>query len=360
MFKKNIEFKLGKLQIFDQIDIDFLTQPHDQLLDASINIEDITLIYTFNFNDEIVLSEYNCDEEEKLIILLNVAKMYNLSTTMNFSLDPNNLAITPNLEVKVMIRERLSDSNDFLTKFKALIGSMFLNYSYEDIIDAGLELLNGNKFTKQIYDAQSLDMVIAILSEELVNYKDDKKNNYTLVKQHKLKFNRYLNLGLILALIVLVFTNVIGFMNNKKLNNNLDIETAYINNNYVSVIEKLQNQDVNSLSPEILYVGAVSVIRTQALNENNKNNILNNISIDGNYDLSKYWILLGQEKYDEAINLAYNINDNEYLAYAYMKKLESIKNNPDLGAEEKEQASKDIEGKLKELGYTIANKNEEA
>lgn len=358
MYKDVLEFPLGKLKIFDQIDIDFLTQENPYLINASIDIKDVTLFYTLEFNNEVKLSDYEMDEEEKLIILLNIGKLFSLAKIMNFSLAPSNLAITPNLEVKVMIREKLDDSNLFVDKYKALIGSFYSKYSYQDILEAGLEILERDEFTKSIYMASTIDEILNILSEKLIALKDDKKKNYSLIKNNTVKNRKVIILCLILILSIITILFSFKIIENKKLTTNLNIETAYINNDYNAVIEKLQDKNVDDLSPEILYIGALSVINTQPLNELNKTNILNNISLTTNQDLSKYWVLIGQGKFDEAIEVAYNINDNEYLAYAYIQKIDSIKNNPNLTASEKDQLIKELEAKLKELGYTPTNSEE--
>lgn len=81
---------------------------------------------------------------------------------------------------------------------------------------------------------------------------------------------------------------------------------------------------------------------------------MKNISQNSNPNQLSYWIQLGRGKYTEALSLAKNIGDDEYILHAYTKLYTATKNNTTMdGAKKQAELSKyrkQINEYLKKLG----------
>lgn len=76
---------------------------------------------------------------------------------------------------------------------------------------------------------------------------------------------------------------------------------------------------------------------------------LSRISRQSNEDYLRYWVLLGQAKIDEAIDIASFLDDPQLLMYGMTKKLDEIQRNPDMTAEERTEQMNSYKSKLQEL-----------
>ena len=127
-----------------------------------------------------------------------------------------------------------------------------------------------------------------------------------------------------------------------------DLRLAYINKDYSAVVSEVKDTDSKSFSQEDKYILAYSVIMTEPLTDEQRTE-LSSISTQSNADYLRYWILIGQAKIDDAIDIASYLDDPQLLMYGMTKKIDEIQRNPELSSEERTTQLESYKTKLEEL-----------
>ena len=126
------------------------------------------------------------------------------------------------------------------------------------------------------------------------------------------------------------------------------LRLAFVNQDYSSVVSTVKNTDSKSLSQDDAYMVAYSVIKTEPLTETQKTE-LSKISTQSSTDYLRYWVLIGQSKVDEAIDIASYLDDPQLLMYGLTKKVDEVQRNPNLTSEQRTEQLNNYKSKLEEL-----------
>ena len=76
---------------------------------------------------------------------------------------------------------------------------------------------------------------------------------------------------------------------------------------------------------------------------------LSKISTQSSTDYLRYWVLIGQSKVDEAIDIASYLDDPQLLMYGLTKKVDEVQRNPNLTSEQRTEQLNNYKSKLEEL-----------
>lgn len=357
MYNYQIVINLSQFRARTINDINLLTKKNEYLLDTKIDINDNEVIFNFNCDQSRLLNNIHLTYQEKLIVLFNLIKLYNSYNILDFSLNPNNVYIDYNLQPLILIRDIKGQTNiDYINCIKAEIGYLLdQKYSYFDYLDGGDDLLlnNGANEFLGLNTIDDIQEKLIVLLNKVDNIID---TDYSLIKNNKIKKDKILKSILFVGLILLLVCSGYLYFNNKQIMQKNDLYTAYVSENYNEVIANSKKININKANTEELYVIARSVIITQKLEDKIKEELLSQVSINGDIELLKYWVLLGQEEFEQAIDIAYSLNDKNLSIYANLKYLDYINNDSSLSTDKKEEKRKKIESQLKELGVEINNK----
>ena len=126
------------------------------------------------------------------------------------------------------------------------------------------------------------------------------------------------------------------------------LRLSFIKEDYSAVISEARNVDGRVLTQDDKYILAYSVIMTEPLTAAQRSE-LSNMSTQSNEAYLRYWILIGQAKNDEAIDIASYLDDPQLLMYGMTKKIDEIQRNPDLTAEARTTQLESYKNKLEEL-----------
>lgn len=291
-----------------------------------------------------------------LAVLLNTADLFLLGQEYEFSLSPDNLYYDHNFRVKIKRRDirkekELLDEKDFLTQYKALIGyALQKKYTYQDYIEGGLEILNKTQELQEIYTASDIEQIRQILNEKYNSMQQKLQNEMTIVSKKSVKKGR--NYKVCSSILIIGLILYIAYLNI----NIIPLQRAYIKANnfytemdYIGVIDSLENMEIDKLSQNAKYILAVSYIKSENLNTEQKTNILSTLTITSDERLFAYWISIGRLDTAEAINIALQTGDDELLLYAYLKEKSALESNNTLSGEEKIEKIEVIEGKINNL-----------
>ena len=339
-----------------------LEASHSLFSNYKITIVDESLL----LENEIELGDYDWNKfkdltiEEKLRNLISIGLLYDelKNSKYTYELTPYNLIFTINGAVKILNRgikgqiipyENISNE-DFLNSYKCMIISLLdLKTYYEALKNGKLQFYKGNLFCENIRQAETIDEVLKLLKERYLNEKQENQEEYYRVNKKSFKKWKISSIVFILATVSLIIALLyLSFFSLRIQNNISSMRLSFIQKDYSNVISLSKNQNSKSLSQEDKYIVAYSVIMTEPLTDKQKNE-LSNISMKSNEEYLRYWVLIGQANIDEAINVASFLDDPQLIMYGITKKIDEIKSNPKLSAEERTEKINGYKTKLEEL-----------
>ncbi|MGT2772532.1 type VII secretion protein EssB [Streptococcus marimammalium] len=302
-------------------------------------------------------------EEERLRHLINLGQVYHQLKHSKYSYDltPENIVFTRN-GLPLFIERGIVDQvppyeamteETFSPSYKAMIISLLDKRADYDALMAGkLEFYKGKLFSETINKQTTVDAILDLLNEKFEKEKKNNQEHYSRVSNNtltRLKIASIVSaiLGVLSLLGVLYFV----FFAIPKQETVSELRLAFINQDYSRVITAIKNTDSRSLTQDDKYVVAYSVIMTEPLTEEQKEE-LSKISTQSNEDYLRYWILIGQANIDEAIDIASFLDDPQLLMYGMTKKIDEIQRNPNLNSEERTQQINSYKSKLDELKKT--------
>ena len=299
-------------------------------------------------------------DEEKLRHLINIGQLFHAlqDSIYTYKLSPNNLVFSRNGNPLFVFRGvkgqvppyDVVSLDAFTVNFKAMIVSLLdKKTSYEKLIEGQSPFYKGKLFCETIMKAENLDEIISLLEEKYLEERE----------QNEEKFSRVPNKLVFRLKLTTLITSLIGFfslvgvlyfllfaMPSQQMIS--DLRLAFVHQDYSTVVSTVKNTDSKSLSQDDSYMVAYSVIKTEPLTEAQKIE-LSKISTQSNTDYLRYWVLIGQSKIDEAMDIASYLDDPQLLMYGLTKKIDEVQRNPNLTSEQRTEQLNNYKGKLEEL-----------
>lgn len=317
--------------------------------------EDLKVEYTISRLKAV--SEIRSEEQAMIFsVLLSAGELKKEASELKFSLAPENLYYNVNGQAFVKQRDTYKEGTKFQEKkfvdsYKALIGyALQKQYTFEDYLKGGLQLLKKDKLLEPLSDLESVDDIIAYLDKQRNDLVE--KNIKTKKTVEKSKFTRMkiiMNVSLVLLVLSVVcigytFLKVLPYQKAV-----MEADNAYIENNYIEVIEKLEKVKVDNMDKHQKFILANAYIRSESLSQEQKNNLLANMTVRENEKKLDYWIYLGRMETEEAENIAMQQSDDQLLLYAYLKEKNKVETDTKLSGAEKTAALTALEEKIQPL-----------
>lgn len=351
---KQIEERIKKSKLYAGNILDYkrLSVKQQNFLNLSIQEEEEELVMTYELEEEKPLTELTKEKElTKLAVLYEVNRLETLFTTYQFTLDPNNLYYDVNNQIKVKLRDiqkSREPNNEFLNQYKAIVGcSLQSKYSYEDYIQGGKSLLTKHFLLNRIFPLKTVGEVAVLLKEE--RERVQQHNEKTKIEIKKTSYHSLRMATVILLLCVCLFGGYSAyefFYINPFQAAVISADTAFVKKNYTGVIDALHDYEVNRLSKIQKYELAFAYIKEEALDDESKKVLLSKVTIKSQEELMEYWIFLGRNQVDNAINIAAKESDDALLVIAYNKKVYVIKDDVALSVEEKNTQIQQVKEQL--------------
>ena len=299
-------------------------------------------------------------DEEKLRHLINIGQLFHAlqDSIYTYKLSPNNLVFSRNGNPLFVFRGvkgqvppyDVVSLDAFTVNFKAMIVSLLdKKTSYEKLIEGQSPFYKGKLFCETIMKAENLDEIISLLEEKYLEEREQNKEKFSRVPN---KLVSRLKLTTLITSLIGVFSlvGVLYFLLFAMPSQQMisDLRLAFVHQDYSAVVSTVKNTDSKSLSQDDSYMVAYSVIKTEPLTEAQKTE-LSKISTQSNTDYLRYWVLIGQSKIDEAMDIASYLDDPQLLMYGLTKKIDEVQRNPNLTSEQRTEQLNNYKGKLEEL-----------
>lgn len=302
----------------------------------------------------------NLPLEEKLRYLINIGKLQEAfrQSVYTYTLHPSNLVFTQDGIAKVIHRgivnqvppyDKLDDVN-FLENYKAIIVSVLdKNVDFDELSQGKLNFYKGHKFCETITSSETLDDVLTLLNEHL-DYEKERVNKEMVRVPHRKvlmwKIGAMISSGLLLIVSSIFLYNL--FVTQPQQNNISNLRLAFTQKDYSKVVSNAKSIDSKSLSSDDKYLVAYSVIMTEALTDAQKTT-LGKITSQTNEDYLRYWLLIGQNKIDEAMDIASFLDDPQLLMYGLTKKIDDVQRDPSLSSDKRTEELNRYKSKLEEM-----------
>ncbi len=229
---------------------------------------------------------------------------------------------------------------------KALIATTIDNSkSFEEYVKyyEALDLTDRAETIMKMTDSAELLLYIT----EQINFLEREEEKQIQLPTKKWKAYKYggITLGILLipAIIFILYTFIYQQPRSQAY---LDSHEAHLKSKYSEVVNVLSGERVKHMPYIVLYELAHASVINEKLDEEQKRNVLNNITLQTDEEYFKYWIQIGRGEAEKAINLARLMEDGELITYGLLKRREEIQGQADLTGEEKEQMLKEIDDEV--------------
>lgn len=222
------------------------------------------------------------------------------------------------------------------------------------------KLVNGagalrHTFAQQLAKATTITALESLVDQQVMTQEQVAQKTLVTVKKTKFQMLKWIaGIGSVISVILLGVTLFWGFYTVPKAEHIVTAQARFLNDNYADTTKELAHYSPEHLPQSARYVLAVSYIQLDTLSSQQKKAVLKNISQNSNSNQLNYWIQIGRGQYTEALSLAKNIGDDEYILHAYTKLYTATKNNTTMdGAKKQAELSKyrkQINEYLKKLG----------
>lgn len=349
------QFKKSSININSDFDIYQLERKSDYLLDCQILREQDKLTFEFYHQHERPFEEIkSLSLSFQYQALLNIQYILKDAKRIKISLNPNNLTFDVNMMPKAIMRdiyEDQFDEQDFVHQYKSLIGHVLQNkYTFNDYYQGGQQLLSKNKNTSAYAEITSFVELIDTLNKEYKKIQDQLQKS--MIEVDRKKYSRMKIGSRVLSVLFVITLLAGGYLGGFRLLEEKTFNKAneeYIKQDYISVMETLENVSVDRMSTNTKYILATSNIKTEALTDEQKNNILSSVTLNADERILEFWIYLGKSDHEQAIDIAKQLGNKEYIAYGYMKEKSKVENDKSLSGTQREEKLKEIESYLDEL-----------
>jgi type VII secretion protein EssB len=290
--------------------------------------------------------------EEKYRFLINVADLVKLNTEFEVLLSLDNLLLDINLRPQLLMRDAKHENGlTFIAKYMALIGSIIQpKYIYEDYLNGGKDLYKKHKVLSKIVAFDSVSEIKEFLTNK---YRDTLAQVQMTKRQISNKYVLITSITipvLVVALVIAGFFLWTAFFQNIPFQNDvINANSAFIAGEYIEVQRTLNRYDISKLSFETRYILSRAYVITEALTNVQQDNILMGLTLRTEPIIFDYWILLGRLQFDEAIDIAQRLGDDEMLLFAYIKYEVVVRNDTAMSGDEKTELLGSITSTIERL-----------
>lgn len=372
-----LTFQKEKVKLEDELEITLLHEVNP-FIKKEITLTEDELIFTYKKEPNFITFEKvrTLDEKSRWMFASNVLKsiIMHSSNRLHAILCPENILIDESLTpyflhygVKESIPPYERDDERLMLETKATIAAAIEpKYTFEQYIQFSKSIELSAMATK-VMGAKEEAELLDIIKKQLREI-DKEEKRFTKIALSKLNWLRYGLVGLILLLLPLgIYTSYKTVIFQPRQEAYIAVQESFIQGNYSEIINKLAKYDVDDMPVVIQYELSLAYIVNETLMEEQKDNVLKTITLQTDPRYYKYWIYIGRGQAEEALSLARQLEDLDYIMLALLHYEESVKANLELEDEEREQLldkidveKEEIQKQLKELEEALELKDAEA
>lgn len=351
-------FQRAKLKLIDELEINMLTSIHPNLK-KEIDLTEDQLVITFelpsnyHFFDEIF--EKNVRERYRFVYNVIAAIESHTFSRLHLTISPGNILFDQGLQptflhygVSESIPPYEKDEETEWLETRALLAYIIDNRHDFRTYMNHYETIELKGVAKEIMFATNYVELKEIIARQI---KKDMTKEKTIVHLPKKKWT-FIRSALwafvILLLPALTYSFYTLFFKMPEMEAYVASNEYYLNDDYSSVVDELQQVNEEKMPRVIQYELAMSYIANESLTEEQKKNILNTVTLQSDRNYYLYWIYLGRGNYEEAVDIATYLEDRDLILLALIRLEESIRIDESLTSDERKEKIKNIEREIEE------------
>ena len=293
---------------------------------------------------------------ERIRLALNVFRLEGaLELPVTFLLHPVNLFITKDAQAKIayrgipglMVPQSLS-SEDFLRQAKCFTVTLFSDFDFMDLYNGSLELETLPDFLNDLCQADDIATAVAILERYYVEKSAKEQADLVLVPSRRHRVFKLATIWLTASVVLLIVPLIyLIFLQHPFKEKMLQADTAFIKVDYSGVITELEGIAPASLPNTQKYELAYSYIQGLEFSSEQKKVILNNVTLKSDELYLTYWIQVGRNRFEEALDIAKRINDSDLILYALTQEIKQVREDGKLSGKDRESKLNTLESEYK-------------
>ena len=219
-------------------------------------------------------------------------------------------------------------------------------YQFPDSIDR-------TPVVEKIMQAVDDKELMAIIQKRIKKLVAEEKNytKMTLVKRNWLRYS--IIVLLLLAIPSGIYNGYSVFILQPRQEAYIFAQEHYLQKKYSEVINTLSNYEVEDMPKVIQYELSISYIINETLTEEQKDNVLNTITLQTDPRYYQYWIFIGRGQAEKALIISRQLEDLDLIMLALLHYEEEVKQDPDLKEEERERLLNEIDTEKKDYEKQI-------
>ena len=263
-----------------------------------------------------------------------------------------------------MLAPRTFDEELFFQSVQTMVLNVFRpKMPFEQLYDGAKTLKD--KFSTQVCQVDTIEELVVFLDAEYQKERAETLASKVTVSKRSYGWFRAVGiLGLVTGLVAGVF----GWWTsgeNRAQAAVIAAQSSFLANDYGGTLTKLEDYPASSLPSSAKYVLAVSSINLGSLTQLQKQAILNNISEKTDDVTLNYWIAVGRGEFDQALDYAKNLGDDQLTLLAYTDLYQATTLNTSMPGDKKQdllaEYAKAIDELTKQLsGEDVANETTSA
>lgn len=331
---------------------------HPLFLEQTMDADEDGLTFTYQLEPHSLSYEEVKSRpiSERIRLALNVfALEAALELPVTFLLHPSNLMITKDAQAKIAYRgvpgimtpEALT-AEDFLRQAKCFAATLFADVDFMELYNGSLELETLPDFLVELREAEDQAAAVAVLEKAYLDKTKEEKATLIQVSSRWHRIFKLASIWLSVAVVLLIIPLIyLIFLQNPFKEKLLQADTAFIKVDYSGVITELEGIAPSSLPTTQKYELAYSYIQGLEFSSDQKKVILNNVSLKSDELYLIYWIQIGRNTFEVALDTAKRINDNDLILYALAQEIKQVREDDKLSGKDRESKLSSLEGEYK-------------
>ena len=293
---------------------------------------------------------------ERIRLALNVFGLEAaLALPVTFLLHPMNLFITKDAQAKIAYRgvpglmtPQAVSSEDFLRQAKCFAVTLFSELDFMDLYNGSLELETLPDFLTDLCQAEDIATAVAVLEKYYVEKAAKEQAELVLVPSRRHRIFKLATIWLTASVVLLVVPLIyLIFIQNPFKEKLLQADTAFIKVDYSGVITELEGISPSGLPNTQKYELAYSYIQGLEFSSDQKKVILNNVTLKSDELYLTYWIQVGRNRFEDALDTAKRINDSDLILYALTQEIKQVREDGQLSGKDRESKLNALESEYK-------------
>lgn len=293
---------------------------------------------------------------ERIRLALNVFGLEAaLALPVTFLLHPMNLFITKDAQAKIAYRgvpglmtPQAVSSEDFLRQAKCFAVPLFSELDFMDLYNGSLELETLPDFLTDLCQAEDIATAVAVLEKYYEEKTAKEQAELVLVPSRRHRIFKLATIWLTASVVLLVVPLIyLIFIQNPFKEKLLQADTAFIKVDYSGVITELEGISPSGLPNTQKYELAYSYIQGLEFSSDQKKVILNNVTLKSDELYLTYWIQVGRNRFEDALDTAKRINDSDLILYALTQEIKQVREDGQLSGKDRESKLNALESEYK-------------